>query len=115
MSSISHRSGRQTGILAAHQAQVGLIDQGRWLECLAGPELGRQRGGQAAQLRVHLRQQFRRSISSSVQSAVSPVMAICSRWRVISKENVAVVTMGRLHFQIVMSGSKRFACGPGFL
>src|SRR5262249_37988210 len=44
------------GVLALHQAEVRLVHQGGRLEGLAGPALGRQRRGQAPQLRVQLRQ-----------------------------------------------------------
>src|SRR5262249_28146495 len=50
------------GFLAPHQPEIRLVDQGRRLEGLAGGQPGRERRGQAAQLLVEDRQQFRRRL-----------------------------------------------------
>ena len=50
------------GVPVPHQAEIRLVDQGRRLEGLAGGQPGRERRGQAAQLRVEHRQQFRRRL-----------------------------------------------------
>ena len=48
--------------LAAHQAQVGLVDQGGRLQRLAGPFVGQLLGRQLAQLLVDQREElFRRA------------------------------------------------------
>ena len=52
----------QPGSSVPHQAEIRLVDQGRRLKGLAGLEPGCQRRGQAAQLRVENRQQFRRRL-----------------------------------------------------
>ena len=52
----------QPGSWSPHQAEVGLVDQGGRLERLAGRQPAGQRRGQAAQLRVDDRQQFRRRL-----------------------------------------------------
>ena len=46
------------GLVAVHQPQIGLVDQGRGLERLAGLLLGQLLGGQLAQLVVDQRQEL---------------------------------------------------------
>ena len=50
------------GIPAPHQPEIRLVDQGRRLKGLAGGQPGCQSRGQAPQLRVEHRQQFRRRL-----------------------------------------------------
>ena len=61
------------GVPIAHQAEVGLVDQGGRLEGLAGRQPAGQRGGQSPQLRVDDRQQFRRGLHSRLGPDVSLV------------------------------------------
>jgi hypothetical protein len=50
------------GILVPNEPEIRFVNQGRWLERLAGRQPGRQNPGQATELFVEYRQQFRRRL-----------------------------------------------------